>query len=167
MSGLLMHPPSCGQHTQSGFSLIELVVVIIIIGVMVAAVAPNITNSMDRQRNKQATEMLKSAFREARTESQLRRQDVEVRLDGNALTLVALGESTPLRQFSSHQKISITATSKVVRFKSNKSVIDPSKASANTFSYNIVCDKDSKKQGSKVVLDNNGNVKVDDGASQC
>lgn len=176
MSGLVANPPyCCGQNSQAGFSLIELVIVIIIIGIMVAMAAPNITASLDNQRNKQTVEMLKSAFREARTESQIRRQDIEVALVGNAVRLNvpqidASGNKTgtiTLKEFSSHQKTTITPTSAAIVFKSNKAVIDPRKASANTFSYDIVCNKDSRKQGSKVVVDNNGNVKVDNGANKC
>lgn len=175
MSGLLMHPPSCGQHTQSGFSLIELIIVISILAIMVAIAAPNVTASMDNQRNKQAVEMLKSAFREARTESQLRRQDVEVSLVGNTITLTvptidASGKktgTTTLKEFSSNKKATITPTSATITFKSNKSVIDPKKAKETTFSYEIVCNKDSRKKGSKVVVNNHGNVSIDNGANKC
>lgn len=176
MSGLITRPfyPS-GQNSQAGFSLIELIVVIIIMGVMVAMAAPNITASLDNQRNKQTVEMLSSAFREGRTQSQLLRQDVEVRLNTvtNTVTLSVrnpIGSTPPrttLKEFSANKKAAIASTSVAITFKSNKSVVNPSRLADTQFKYVITCNKDSSKQGSTVIVDNNGNVKVDNGENKC
>lgn len=176
MSGFIKRPRyPTGQHFQAGLNLIELVIVIIIIGVMVAMAAPNITASLDNQRNKQTVEMLASAFREGRTQSQLRRQDVEVQLNAATNTVTLLVRNPPrttpattvLKQFSANQKASVAPTAATITFKSNKSVINPRKLSDTEFKYVITCNKDTRKIGSTVIVDNNGNVKVDNGESKC
>lgn len=171
---LTRSPHRSGLHSQHGVTLIEVIVVIVIISILTAVAAPNVTSSLERQRNKQAVDTVVSAFREARTESQLRRQDIIVESADSTLKLLAEGEATPLREFAFNQNASIgTKTPKVV-FRSNKTVVPyngssnatNNSVSASSFEYTIFCNKD-KKQGSKVVVDNHGNVKIDNGASQC
>lgn len=154
---------------QSGFSLIELIVVMVIIGVLTALAAPNLSSFFDRQKNNEATQVLVAAFREARTESQLRRQDIIFRLNDGNVTLTASGSTTPIRQFPLQSAVSVSSKTPSIIFKSNKTVQLPENSSgtANTFTYKVICNVKSSKEGSSVVVDNNGNVKVDNGASQC
>lgn len=177
---LTRSPYRSGLHSQHGVTLIEVIIVIIIIGILTAIAAPNVTASLERQRNKQAVDTVVSAFREARTESQLRRQDVVVESANSVLRLLVeegkgdTKKTLTLREFSFNQNASITTKTPKVVFKSNKTVTPYSSSSnatnnsvsASTFEYTIFCNKDNK-QGSKVVVDNHGNVKIDNGASQC
>lgn len=154
---------------QSGFSLIEMLIVLVIIGVLLGIATPSLSNFFDKQRNNEATQTLVAAFREARTESQLRRQDIIFRLNDNNVTLVAAGDTKPIRQFPLQSVVSVSSQTPSIVFKSNKSVRLPagSSSSATTFTYTVVCNVKSSKEGSSVVVDNNGNVKIDNGASQC
>lgn len=161
--------PLTRRYAQSGFSLIELLVVMTIIGVLAAVASPSLSSFFDKRRNDEAAQTLVAAFREARTESQLRRQDIIFKLDGSSVTLVPFGETKPIRQYPLSAVVSVSSQTPSIVFKANKSVRLPagSSSSATTFTYTIVCNVKSTKQGSNVVVDNNGNVKIDHEASQC
>lgn len=154
---------------QSGFSLIEVLIVLVIMGVLLSLAGPNLSSFFDKQRNNEATQTLTAAFREARTESQLRRQDITVRLQDSNIALIPVGETKPIRQFPLQSVVSVSSQTPSIVFKSNKSVRLPAgnSGSATTFTYTVVCNVKSSKEGSSVVVDNNGNVKIDNGASQC
>jgi len=59
------------QNRQSGFSLIEIMVVVIIIGLLVAIVAPNVSDSADKSRIQKA----KADFKNIQTALQLYKLD--------------------------------------------------------------------------------------------
>ncbi|MDO4251581.1 MAG: prepilin-type N-terminal cleavage/methylation domain-containing protein [Moraxella sp.] len=171
MSVLLVHPPRLDKSSsQAGFGLIELLIVIIIIGILTAVASPNISAALDNQRNKQTTDALTSAFRDARTESQLRRQDVTVVVNDAAnniqLTIPSSSGSpnTVIREFAYHENTAVATDFSDIVFKFNKIVIHPN-SSATDFSYQVTCNEKTNKKGSLVEVDNNGNVKI--GGSRC
>lgn len=158
-------------HQQSGFSLIELLVVLVIMAIISAIAMPSLTSSIEKQRNKQVTETVVAAFREARTESQIRRQDVTVKAAGSALQLLVVETrnkrniQVPIKNFSVNKNTSIRADTAEVVFKSNKTVT-PKKGDKTQFTYTVLCNK-YQKQGSTVTVDANGNVQVDNKGNQC
>lgn len=146
---------------EQGFTLIEMMVVVTLLGVLGALAAPSIEQQLKSQRNKQNFETTIAAFREARTESLLRRQNVVVAFSNDAITLTLLSRdaqnqerSTVLRRYSTHPKapveFSTTAT-----FRANKTVGFESGTALNVRTY---CDSYKTQVGRSIGLDSNGNV---------
>ena len=66
------------SDSNSGFTLIELLVTIVVLGVIVSIAAPSISTQLANQRVKSTTATLINALREAKAESVIRRQPVNV-----------------------------------------------------------------------------------------
>jgi len=66
------------SDSNSGFTLIELMVTIVVLGVIVSIAAPSISTQLANQRVKSTTATLINALREAKAESVIRRQPVTV-----------------------------------------------------------------------------------------
>lgn len=75
------------QMTSSGFTLIELMVTIAVLAIIVSIAAPSISTQLANQRVKSTAATLANALKEAKSESIIRRQDVELSIDNNALTI--------------------------------------------------------------------------------
>ena len=161
------------RHThQAGFSLIELITVIAVIGVLVAMAAPSIASTLERQRNKETANTIVAALKTARTESHLRRTDVTVAVSGNALTLTdGSASSTQIKSYTINDNtpidISPSAAANVV-FGANKKVNFGATGGSSTHAtYKIYCTKDKSRAGREVKVDVHGNVSVETGSSQC
>lgn len=73
------------RHINSGFSIIEAMIVVTIIGILVAIAVPSFQDSIERNSLKQAVEGLKSDMQYARTEAIKKSQSVTItRIPGNA-----------------------------------------------------------------------------------
>lgn len=171
MLALITHRPAdkslSSAHGQQGFTLVEMTIVIAVLGILAAFAAPNIDNMLKKQRNKQTTETVIAAFREARTESLLRRQDVVVVPSGSELQLrLNRDNGEVLRRYSLHAKAPITLSpSGNITFRQNKTV--SFSGSANSVVVSTFCDSDKKTVGIKVTLDNNGNILPNSKESVC
>ena len=66
------------SNSKSGFTLIELMVTIVVLGVIASIAAPSISTQLANQRVKSTTATLINALREAKAESVIRRQPVTV-----------------------------------------------------------------------------------------
>ncbi|WP_264689892.1 GspH/FimT family pseudopilin [Moraxella bovis] len=153
----------CGHvvpSKQLGFSLVELIIVVVIIGVIATIAAPNINRSLESQRNKSTAQTIVAAMKEARAESMMRRQDVTLTLTGNNATLTVAG--TTLKNFNINTSTPVTTSSgaTTVVFLANKRV-NP----ASTFT--VACDSERTRAGRVVAVDVNGNVSLRSENSQC
>lgn len=159
--GYLMPP------NQSGFTLIELIVVTIIIGAIAAIAAPNVSSTLESQRNKNTAQTIATAMKEARAESMIRRQDVTLTLSAtNAiLTLTVTGnnkKTTTLKNFniSSTTPITPSGGAASIVFLANRRVNPAS-------SFTVACDSQGTRAGRVVAVDVNGNVSLRSEGSQC
>ncbi|WP_440464721.1 pilus assembly FimT family protein [Psychrobacter sp. ASPA161_6] len=66
------------RMTSSGFTLIELLVTIAVLAIIVSIAAPSISTQLANQRVKSTASTLENALKEAKAESIVRRQDIDV-----------------------------------------------------------------------------------------
>lgn len=164
----LLTRPSC--RSQQGFTLVEMMIVVAIVGIVSALAAPNINSMLKTQRNKQTSEAVIAALREARTESQLRRQNVVVISTAGGLTLRlnnATGEQ--IRMYTVHEKAPLEVhPAGTITFNANKTV-GFSSTSANSATFTTYCDSTASDatKGRMVTVDNHGNISTDKEGSTC
>lgn len=158
--GYLMPP------NQSGFTLIELIVVTIIIGAIAAIAAPNVSSTLESQRNKNTAQTIATAMKEARAESMIRRQDVTLTLNATNAILTVTGnnkKTTTLKNFNISSTTPITpsggGTASIV-FLANRRVNPAS-------SFVVACNSQGTRAGRVVAVDVNGNVSLRSEGSQC
>jgi len=70
--GALTLPPSVGYKPQQGFTLLELMVTVTVLGVLMTMAAPNFENLIQRWRIRQAAELFQSTLYLARSEAKKR-----------------------------------------------------------------------------------------------
>ena len=126
------------RTTNSGFTLIELMVTIAVLAIIVGIAAPSISNQLANQRVKSTTATLVNALKEAKVESVIRRQEVEFSFDDSTHSM-----NIETKAVSPDEMASYSYSSKST-IKANKSSItfSPSKR-ADAVIYNICDDKSS------------------------
>ena len=80
--------PNPISKTNSGFTLIELMVTIAVLAIIVSIAAPNISTQLANQRVKSTTAMLENALKEAKVESVIRRQSLAFSFDDSTHSIV-------------------------------------------------------------------------------
>ena len=112
------------QATNEGFTLIELMVTIAVLAIIVSIAAPNISTQLANQRVKATTATLVNALKEAKAESVIRRQNINVVYSSTAKTIVLQNTSnTVLSTYSINSKSTISIspeTVTTVTFQPNK-----------------------------------------------
>ena len=105
---------SIGRTASLGFTLIELMVTIAVMGIIASIAAPSISVQLADQRVKSAAATLENVLKEAKAESVIRRQNVSVIYDSTAtpksITLQAAGTDLASYSISDQSTISITPT---------------------------------------------------------
>ena len=79
--------------TNSGFTLIELMVTIAVLAIIVSIAAPSISTQLANQRVKSTTATLVNALKEAKVESVIRRQGIELRHSNDGDNTIAIGKN--------------------------------------------------------------------------
>ena len=151
-----------------GFSLLELLVVMAIMAVVAAVAMPSINSVLKSQRNKETTQTIVTALKSARTEGLLRRQDMVVSWDATSIKVEFTigGVTEQLSGYNINPKAPMTAPSTSITFKPNKTV-DLGAIATPAYEFTTYCDSDQNEEGRKVTVDNNGNIAIDAGASEC
>lgn len=114
--------------TETGFTLIELMVTIAVLAIIVGIAAPSISTQLANQRVKSTTATLINALKEAKAESLIRRQNVRVVYNqanpSRAITILdANNVSLSTYTINSQSTIDVTPISvATVTFQPNKTI---------------------------------------------
>lgn len=154
------------RQGQVGFTLVEMMIVIAIIGILAALAAPSIDTALKKQRNKQTAETVIAALREARTESLLRRQDIVVVPTSTDLALrLSTDRGHVIRRYTIHANAPIVVNPiGNITFGSNK-VVRFTNTSTTQTTITAYCNSAKSVAGLTVTVDRNGNISS--GGSTC
>lgn len=130
--------PNLMNKTNSGFTLIELMVTIAVLAILMSIASPSISNQLANQRAKSTTATLNNALKEAKIESVLRRQNMTVvyNNNGSAEGTIEVTDATP-KVIASYQYDAKSTIKPAV----NSIVFKPSKT-ATAVTYTI-CDSNT------------------------
>ena len=162
MKALGKHLPQKLRMTNSGFTLIELMVTIAVLAIIVSIAAPSISTQLANQRVKSTTATLENALKEAKVESIIRRQEVKLSYSNNgdrAGTIKIEDDSSNIiATYQYDVKSKIKPNNKQIKFKPNKTVdLDGKK-------YNI-CDSNTAATTRQISINNLGVISSQVGGS--
>lgn len=139
-------------------------VVVAIIAIVSAIAAPNITSTLQSQRNKSTAQSVFLVLKEARAESLLRRQDINVTVANTSVSAIGSGSSATtgsvpvvLRHYDVNANAPISGGT--TTFYANKTAVAKD--------FVTYCDADKAKIGRTVSVDVNGNITIKTRGSQC
>lgn len=141
------------RMTNSGFTLIELMVTIAVLAILMSIASPSISNQLANQRAKSTTATLANALKEAKIESVLRRQDMTVVYDnkGSAEGTIEVTDATT-KVIASYQYDAKSTIEPAV----NSIVFKPSKT-ATAVTYTI-CDSNTAVSPRQVAVSAIGGI---------
>ncbi|WP_238049479.1 GspH/FimT family pseudopilin [Psychrobacter sp. Ps7] len=145
--------------TNSGFTLIELMVTIAVLAIIVGIAAPSINTQLANQRVKSTTATLANALKEARVESVIRRQEIEVSYDDESHTImIKVDNGSNEDEIATYQynAKSIIDGDDDIKFKPNKTADDET--------YTI-CDSNEAASPREITVSKLGNVNTQLGGS--
>lgn len=158
------------RASQSGFSLIEMMIVVSIVAIMTVIAAPNINRALERQRNKDLSETVASALKEARTEAIFRHQNIRVTYDAINIkleqTVAPKTGSALIRTYPMRQGSVLTPNADNIVFGANKSVKYQATGS-DDYIIRTKCDKEGTKDGRIIKVTQNGVISIESEGSQC
>lgn len=131
------------QATSSGFTLIELMVTIAIMGTVIGFAAPNISAQLANQRVKSTTATLTNALKEAKIESVIRRQPITVTFINNSSSggTISIANTANITSYDYDAKSKIGATNTTSGVVATTITFRPSKQVDAGLTYTI-CDSD-------------------------
>lgn len=152
-------PNSSYKHQAphaAGFTLIELMVTIAVLAIIVSIAAPNVSTQLANQRVKATAATLENALKEAKAESVIRRQNIEVIHDSTANTITLENVSDKvLSTYNINIESTVTITPNTatsVTFQPNKAIFNGAQV------VYTVCDSNTKATPRQVEVSAIANV---------
>lgn len=144
------------RTTNSGFTLIELMVTIAVLAIIVGIAVPSISTQLANQRVKSTTSTLANALKETKTESRILRQPLTLKYDDNSKVIniqniVSLKVVSTIASYNYDKKTTITSASTSNQFTPNKT------ADATTY---IICDISSKGSSRQIEVSKIGGIAI-------
>lgn len=149
MNALISHSSYSQPAANTGFTLIELLVTIAVLAIITSIAAPNISTQLANQRVKSTTATLANALKEAKVESVIRRQVVDVAYQNTSNEIVIKdAAANTIATYKYDTKITISGNASV-KFKPNKT--------ADNATYTI-CDSNTSASPRQIIVNKLGNT---------
>ena len=145
------------RMTNSGFTLIELMVTIAVLAIIVGIAAPNISTQLANQRVKSTTATLANALKEAKAESIIRRQDLTFTYNNNGTNAGSINIGN-IFSYGYSSKSTITDSES-----KNPITFEPSKRVESTI-YTI-CDENAAATPRQVSVSKIANISIKSGGA--
>ncbi len=157
------HRPKPASAQQRGFTLVELMVTIAVLGVIVSMAAPNISQQIASQRVNNSTSILATALKQAKSESAIRRRNIIMEIDSSDKTITVKDGSNEIVEYqlnsASSVKIAPVAQTEItftpnqrVDFKSTNAA-----NTANTVTYTL-CDTNTNVTPKQITVNAIANI---------
>ncbi|MBA2056625.1 prepilin-type N-terminal cleavage/methylation domain-containing protein [Psychrobacter cryohalolentis] len=147
------------RRSSSGFTLIELMVAIAVLAIIVSIAAPSISTQLANQRVKSTAAILQNALKEARVESVVRRQEIEVSYDDSSHNImIKVDDGSNNDEIATYQynAKSIIDGDDDIKFKPNKTADDETYA---------ICDSNEAATPRTITVSKLGAVSIQLGGS--
>ena len=155
-------PKSMSTH-QCGFTLIELMVTIAVLGVIVSMAAPNISQQIASQRVNNTTSILATALKQAKTESAIRRRNITMEVDSSDKTIKVKDGSNEISKYQLNSASSVKvapAAQTEVTFTPNQRVdfeVTNAANTTNTVTYTL-CDTNTNVTPKQITVNAIANI---------
>ena len=140
--------------TNSGFTLIELMVTIAVLAIIVGIAAPSISTQLANQRVKSTTATLANALKEAKNESLIRRQPITLIYNNTStpkMITITAPDATIIASYSYNVKNTIKPDTAVTI------VFEPSKR-VNTVRTYTICDSSNNATPRQIEVNRVANI---------
>ncbi|WP_040640632.1 GspH/FimT family pseudopilin [Zestomonas thermotolerans] len=140
-----------GRKDMRGFTLVELMIILVLIGIIATIAVPNFNDLIQRNRVQTQAEDLKALLRYARGEAVSRKVPTSVTVEDDIWTVIRhdKGEDVELRRLQATPATTIRASVEEIRFNSNGT------ATAATFT---VCHDDDASSGVRLEVQASGAI---------
>lgn len=156
MNAFISHSSYSQPAANTGFTLIELLVTIAVLAIITSIAAPSISTQLANQRVKSTTATLANALKEAKVESVIRRQIVDVAYQNTSSQItIKDAKNYTIATYKYDPKITITGNASV-KFKPNKT--------ADNTTYTI-CDNNTSASPRQISVNKLGNITTQIGGS--
>ena len=139
----LLRRINSADGSQQGFTLVELMITVVVLGIIASFAAPNMSLQFANMHIKSTTSTLENALKEAKAESTIRRQDIAVSYNNNGAADGSISVGS-IRTYSYDAKSTIKDGASPLTFR-------PSKTASSSVTYTI-CDSNTSATSRQITV---------------